>query len=251
MSAHVEETPTQTIAPVRAEPPAGGVMMPKAGQQRSQGGVAPLVKGGASPDRLHNALFIVGAVLQPLGFIVIGLGWFGAARTSFEYAQTPYLISGGLGGLALCFVGGFLYFGSWLARIAADQRESRRQLADTLLVLADTVSWNSPGAAAYLRDASDQAAAGQPLPATPVVPAPAAPVVPTPAAPAPAATPPAPSAPVPAAERDPGAVLVVAGAGHIVHRADCDLLVGRDDLTPAGPSAADMVPCRLCKPVLP
>ena len=41
---------------------------------------------------------------------------------------------------ALTFVGGFLYFGAWLARIAEDNRESSQRLADTLLVLADVTS---------------------------------------------------------------------------------------------------------------
>jgi len=46
----------------------------------------------------------------------------------------------GLLGLGLTFVGGFLYFGAWLARIANDGRESNKRLADTLLVLADVTS---------------------------------------------------------------------------------------------------------------
>ena len=50
------------------------------------------------------------------------------------------MISGGFGGLAITFVGGFLYFGSWLARIAKDNREASKRLADTLLVLADVTS---------------------------------------------------------------------------------------------------------------
>ncbi|NHA00199.1 hypothetical protein G5V59_08865 [Nocardioides sp. W3-2-3] len=48
-----------------------------------------------------------------------------------------YLVSGGLLGLGLTFCGGFLYFGAWLARIAADGRESSKRLADTLLLLAE------------------------------------------------------------------------------------------------------------------
>ena len=43
-------------------------------------------------------------------------------------------------GLGLTFCGGFLYFGAWLARIAADNRDTAKRLADTLLVLADVVS---------------------------------------------------------------------------------------------------------------
>ena len=85
-------------------------------------------------------LFWVGASLLPLGLVVIVLGWYGVANTPFGYDQQSYMISGGFGGLALTFVGGFLYFGSWLARIAEDNRESSRRLADTLLVLADVTS---------------------------------------------------------------------------------------------------------------
>ena len=58
-----------------------------------------------------------------------------------------YLVSGGLLGLGLTFTGGFLYFGAWLARLAADAKESQRRLADTLLVLADVTS-----RAAHTRD---------------------------------------------------------------------------------------------------
>ena len=53
---------------------------------------------------------------------------------------------------------------------------------------------------------------------------------------------------VPAAERDPGAVLVVAGQGSTVHRTDCAPIAGRDDLRAAGRDAAGLTACRLCKP---
>ena len=69
-------------------------------------------------------LFWAGAVLLPLGLVVIVLGWYGAANTPYQYDQLSYLVSGGLLGLGLTFCGGFLYFGAWLARIAADGRES-------------------------------------------------------------------------------------------------------------------------------
>jgi hypothetical protein len=150
-------------------------------------------------------LFVAGAVLLPLGLIVIVLGWYGAAHTPYAYDQLSYLVSGGLLGLGLTFCGGFLYFGAWLARIAADQRESAKRLSDTLLVLADVVSRSAV--------ASNGVAT-----------------------------------PVPAAERDAGAVLVVAGDGTTVHRADCSLIAHRDDLRPAGPDAPGLTACRLCKP---
>jgi hypothetical protein len=89
---------------------------------------------------LQLVLFAAGAVLMPLGIIAIALGWYGTAHSHYDYDQRTYLISGGILGLGLTFVGGFLYFGAWLAKVAADQRDSSRQLADTLLVLADMVS---------------------------------------------------------------------------------------------------------------
>jgi MFS family permease len=39
------------------------------------------------------------------GFVAIGLGWRGAARSLIVAEQLPFLISGGLGGLALIVAG--------------------------------------------------------------------------------------------------------------------------------------------------
>lgn len=81
---------------------------------------------------------------MPLGIVAILVGWYGTAHAKYSYDQATYLISGGVLGLGLIFLGGFLYFGAWLARVAHDQREGARQLADTMLVLADLVS-RQPG----------------------------------------------------------------------------------------------------------
>jgi hypothetical protein len=110
--------------------------MPRAASRGE--GVAPLRNNPA--QLLHLVLFVAGAVLLPAGLIVIGLGWYGVAHTAYLYDQNAYIVSGGILGLGITFVGGFLYFGSWLARIAEDNRESSRRLADTLLVLADVTS---------------------------------------------------------------------------------------------------------------
>lgn len=111
--------------------------LPRA-QSRTSSGAAPLKDNNYR--LLQVVLFWAGAVLLPLGLVVIVLGWYGAAHTPYLYDQLSYLVSGGLLGLGLTFTGGFLYFGAWLARIASDQRESAKRLADTLLVLADVTS---------------------------------------------------------------------------------------------------------------
>lgn len=115
--------------------------MPRATASRpasTGSGAAPLRNNGYRV--LQVVLFVAGAVLLPLGLVVIILGWYGAAHTPYQYDQLSYLLSGGLLGLGLTFCGGFLYFGAWLARIASDNRDTAKRLSDALLVLADVVS---------------------------------------------------------------------------------------------------------------
>ena len=51
------------------------------------------------------------------------LGWWGASRTPYAFEQTPYLISGGLLGLGLVFLGSFFYFAHWLTQLVKEHRE--------------------------------------------------------------------------------------------------------------------------------
>lgn len=85
---------------------------------------------GADQRTMNGILFVVGAVLLPAGLVVITLGWYGAARTPHLYDQMTYLISGGLLGLALVFVGGMLFFGSWIANLSTSARQRNRRLTD-------------------------------------------------------------------------------------------------------------------------
>jgi hypothetical protein len=116
--------------------------------------VLPRAGAGAAPLRSDNArlvqlgLFVAGAVLLPLGLVVICLGWYGIAHTPYEYNQLVYLLSGGMLGLGITFIGGFLYFAAWIARVGADLKESDKRLSETLLVLADAVARSAAPAAA-------------------------------------------------------------------------------------------------------
>lgn len=111
--------------------------LPRAGS-RGGSGAAPLKNNYSS--LLQVVLFWLGAILMPTGIIVILLGYYGVANAAYDFDREAYSYSGGFLGLALTFSGGFLYFGAWLARIAEDNRESSKRLADTLLVLADVTS---------------------------------------------------------------------------------------------------------------
>jgi hypothetical protein len=78
---------------------------------------------GSSADRGFQ---LAGAVLLLLGFLAILAGWYGVSHTAREWRQTPYLVSGGLLGLALVFTGGFAYFAFWLTRLV---EQTHRQTA--------------------------------------------------------------------------------------------------------------------------
>jgi hypothetical protein len=77
----------------------------------------------ASARGLDFYLFLAGAVMVPLGILVMILGWYGASHTGYLFEQIPYLISGGFIGLGLTLVGSFAYFAYWLTRIFHQQRE--------------------------------------------------------------------------------------------------------------------------------
>jgi hypothetical protein len=143
-------------------------------------------------------LFTVGAILMPLGLVAILIGWYGTAHAKYAYDQTTYLVSGGLLGIGLIMLGGFLYFGSWLVRMTADQRAAAQQLADTLQTLTAILAQPSPAS-----DTVD------------------------------------------------GSAPVLAGDGRTVHRRDCPLIAHRTDLHEPAPGAADLVPCRVCRPLRP
>ena len=80
---------------------------------------------------------LAGPVLIPLGALVILLGWYGASHTTRVFLQIPYLISGGLLGLGLMFVGGFVYFARWLNDLL-DQ--SRGQAAEARTIAERTAA---------------------------------------------------------------------------------------------------------------
>jgi hypothetical protein len=102
-----------------------------------------------SPSRsrtLQAALFTVGAVLMPAGVAAVFFGWWGAAHARYSYDQFPYLLSGGLMGVCLTTLGGFLYFGAWQARVAEDQRKASRQMAEAVAGLGALLARQSGAA---------------------------------------------------------------------------------------------------------
>lgn len=67
------------------------------------------------------------------------LGWFGVSGTPLVAKQLPYLVSGGLGGLALVFLGGLALGAADIRRAAARLDRLERQVGDLhRLLLVET-----------------------------------------------------------------------------------------------------------------
>lgn len=154
---------------------------------------------------------VAGAILLPLGVAVILLGWSGAAHGRVEQQQIPYLISGGLLGLASVVIGGFFFWAHWLYRIydQADlhHQEAMRQQAElirALLQLRGDAATTTPMATA----------AGSAAAATPTS-------------------------------------YVATRSGSTVHRPDCSLIASRAGQlrTLTASEAAKLKACRVCEPL--
>ena len=80
---------------------------------------------------LHHPQLLVGlaGVVMTVGLLAIILGWVGASRSTILEEQMPYLISGGLLGVALSTIGALLLFTHWLTvgiREARQREDARR-----------------------------------------------------------------------------------------------------------------------------
>ena len=86
-----------------------------------RGRVGQLVDG----ERL---LFLIGAAFVALGFFAIVIAYSGVANSGLVFEQLPYVVSGGLGGLAFVVLGGFMYFAWWQTRAIHESRAQHQEL---------------------------------------------------------------------------------------------------------------------------
>ena len=184
-------------------------------QPTAMGGVRASLR--ARIGRADELLGMVAAFLLPLGVCLIGLGWYGAAHTPYAFEQLPYLISGGLVGLALATGGGLAYVGSWVARSAAQQAAANAELMVVLGELREDLR-SRPSAA---RPAARRAGA---VPSSNAVPM---------------------SGAVPMQ----GASLVATANGSMLHRPECTVVRGRLDLRDMPVEGSGLKACGLCQPL--
>lgn len=128
-----------------AHPPAQSFA---ARDERFTEGVRTLRVGGASLKLEEHLLMVIGGVLAPLGLVVVLLGWWGAAHSPYLFEQLPYVISGGLLGLGLIFIGSFLYFTHWLTALVKEHRVQSVAMIEAVQRLEDRITQQSDSALA-------------------------------------------------------------------------------------------------------
>jgi hypothetical protein len=79
------------------------------------------------------------AGLAASGFVAIGIGWKVAERTLLVPFQTPALVSGAMGGLALVLLGAGLAYIQASRRLAAAERAETEALLDEAAALVDAL----------------------------------------------------------------------------------------------------------------
>jgi len=107
--------------------------------QRFSDGVRSLRIGGATFQLSERILLVLAGIVAPLGLVLVLLGYLGVSQTPFLFEQMSYLISGGVLGLALVFLGSFFYFAHWLTQLVKEHRVQSVAMLDALQRLQDEV----------------------------------------------------------------------------------------------------------------
>jgi hypothetical protein len=177
---HVDEGPIEPpyVVSDPSDGGGGGRDMPPERPRRNRrwfggggtGAVRADDEGSGSFDLRNTWQVAAGAILIPLGVIIILIAWYGSAHARVVQQQIPYLVSGSFVGLGCMVVGGFFFFGHWIYRVwdQADlhHEETLRALEAIAAALAGgaprvAVGGTAPGAVdapAAVRDAASSGA---------------------------------------------------------------------------------------------
>lgn len=110
--------------------------------------LARRVEPEAKPEplrRIDQIMEIAALALLPIGLTALVLGWMGMASHGHVFLQLPYLVSGGLLGLALVVLSGLLYLASWISRASTVQRRQNEAILDVLTSLQRTIAAGGSG----------------------------------------------------------------------------------------------------------
>ena len=89
-------------------------------------------------DPIAPSLALFGGIVVA-GLVAIGLGWRVAARTLYVALQVPAVVSGGLAGVALVFVGAGLATVQVGRRLAAQERAETERVIEEAARLLDVL----------------------------------------------------------------------------------------------------------------
>jgi hypothetical protein len=95
---------------------------------------------GKYSDHVPTALIVV-------GFVMIFIGWSGAASVDYVQGQVPYVISGGLTGLAFVFFGAAGLVVQTLKKAQQSQEDALRELTESMRKVATAMSVGENGSA--------------------------------------------------------------------------------------------------------
>ena len=129
-------------------------------QRQSTGRVSKLrtslasVRSRGNKMPVERMMAFIGAGLVGIGIPLIILGWYGAAHTPYTFEQIPYMISGGLLGLALTVLGGLFYFAYWMTRQVHETRRQSDQTEQVFRRMEAMMSSNGHGAAGEVTSSS-------------------------------------------------------------------------------------------------
>jgi hypothetical protein len=127
-----------SVVPVAAHTLTGAAVDER--DRRFVDGVRTLRVGGATIKLNERILLVLGGIIAPIGLALVLLGYWGAANTPYLFEQVSYLISGGLFGLALVFLGAFFYFAHWLTQLVKEHRVQSVAMLEAIQRLQEEVA---------------------------------------------------------------------------------------------------------------
>jgi hypothetical protein len=98
--------------------------MPMPGRLERLGQVMDNARSGRATRDVRKIMQVLGMLTVGFGFVCILLGWYGASHSPYLYQEIPYLISGGLLGVALVIGGGVLVRCAWSMRLVEEERRN-------------------------------------------------------------------------------------------------------------------------------
>ena len=116
----------RAVAPVRTVPPASELQPSTPVPTRLQrlGAAIDRARPSRSGRNVRKWMETIGMLLIVFGFVCILLGWYGASHSPYLYQEIPYLISGGLLGVALVIGGGVFVRCAWSMRQVEEDRRN-------------------------------------------------------------------------------------------------------------------------------